>query len=244
MGQTRELDVFSIELLSPVEKASEREGLAELRRILEKLRGEAWDETVALVRSEDFTGFALDLAIAAETRIWREHAAPEHLSDLLRPARELAGETLGRGAAKKPANAPSIWRSLSTAKRHRLRIALKKLRYSAEFFAPLFAPKPVANFLERLSKLQDLFGALNDAATTETILRRVLERAGERTLALSEAAAFVDGWHQRLRRPDLEQGEKTVEELRQDRSVLEVLERNRRHHRHMVRRPLPAAGGT
>ena len=44
--------------------------------------------------------------------------------------------------------------------------------------------------------LQDLFGALNDAATVETILRRITEHAGKRSGAqLLEAAAFVDGWH-------------------------------------------------
>jgi triphosphatase len=48
-----------------------------------------------------------------------------------------------------------------------------------------------------LSRLQDLFGALNDAATVETILRRITEHAGERTgPEMLEAAAFVDGWHQ------------------------------------------------
>jgi CHAD domain-containing protein len=87
--------------------------------------------------------------------------------------------------------------ALNIEQRHRLRISLKELRYSAEFFAPLFPNKQISAFLERLSRLQDLFGALNDAATVETILRRITEHAGERGgPEMLEAAAFVDGWHQ------------------------------------------------
>ena len=99
--------------------------------------------------------------------------------------------------------------SLNVQERHRLRIALKKLRYSAEFFAPLYPAKPVTAFLERLSKLQDLFGALNDSATVETILRRIVEHAGDRcTPELLEAAAFVNGWHQSRIEPTWDQAKK------------------------------------
>ena len=195
-GDTRELDVFAGELLQPIEEAAKKPGLPQLRLILEALRRESWEGAVALVRSDDFTGFVLELASAIETRIWRGVAAPEQLGELLRPARELARETLDaklKGACKRAKHLSS----LNAEERHRLRIALKKLRYTAEFFAPLFPAKAVSAFLMRLSKLQDLFGALNDAATSEHILRRVTEHAGSNgTPELLEAAAFVEGWHQ------------------------------------------------
>lgn len=195
-GSTRELDVFAGELLAPIEAASKKPGLPALRRILEALRRESWEGTAGLVRSDDFTGFVLDLASAIETRIWRGPAAPEHLGEYLRPARELARETLD-AKLKKACKRAKHLSSLNTQERHALRIALKKLRYSAEFFAPLFHPKAVSAFLLRLSKLQDLFGALNDAATSEHILRRVIEHAGANsTPELLEAASFVEGWHQ------------------------------------------------
>lgn len=43
-----------------------------------------------------------------------------------------------------------------------MRRSLKKLRYIAEFFAPVFPEKDVAPFIKRLKKLQDVFGAIND----------------------------------------------------------------------------------
>ncbi len=43
-----------------------------------------------------------------------------------------------------------------------MRKALKRLRYQAEFFAPLFAKLGTERFIERLKKLQDVFGYTND----------------------------------------------------------------------------------
>src|SRR5262249_18840405 len=79
--------------------------------------------------------------------------------------------------------------------RHELRIALKKLRYSAEFFASLFSRKESGAFLRRLSRLQDCFGTMNDIATSNAILRRASEDATEQSAAdIRRAAAFASGW--------------------------------------------------
>ena len=239
-GGTRELDVFATELLTPVEDSTKKPGLAQLRLILEELRRESWEQAVKLVQSDDFTGFLIDLGFAIETRIWRESASHEQLAAFERTARALASETLDKRLKQAGKRAKHL-ASLNVQERHRLRIALKKLRYSAEFFAPLFAAKPVSAFLERLSKLQDLFGALNDAATVETILRRITEHAGKRSSPeLLEAAAFVDGWHHSRVEPTWDKAKKrwkaSSKPIRSGK-----LERNRRHHRHVVGRTQPAA---
>lgn len=207
-GNTRELDVFASELLAPVEESANKHGLPQVRLVLEELHRESWDSTVELVHCDDFTGFLLDLAAAIETRVWRESAPPEHLFAFLRPAHDLAVETLDKRLAQACKRAKHL-SSLNVEERHRLRIALKKLRYSAEFFAPLFPAKAVEAFLNRLSKLQDLFGALNDAAMAEMILQRIVQHAGERARPeLLEAAAFVDGWHQSRVEPTWEKARK------------------------------------
>ena len=207
-GGTRELDVFATELLAPVEDTTKKPGLPQLRLLLEELRRESWEQAAKLVQSDDFTGFLLDLGAAIETSIWREAASYEQLGAFERPARALASETLDKRLKQACKRAKHL-SSLNVQERHRLRIALKKLRYSAEFFAPLFPAKAVSTFLERLSKLQDLFGALNDAATVETILRRITEHAGKRSSPeLLEAAAFVDGWHHSRVEPTWEKARK------------------------------------
>jgi inorganic triphosphatase YgiF len=200
-GETRDLDVFERDLLGPVAEAFTHDGMADLRLRLDAMRQLSWDRTVAVARSHDFTGFLIDLAAAVESRVWREDASPEMREDFVRPARGLACESLDK-ALKRACKRARRLASLDVHQRHRLRIALKKLRYAAEFFAALFDAKPVAGYLRRLSKLQDLFGALNDAASAGTILENALTHpleAGDAEDAHShraEAAAFIEGWHQ------------------------------------------------
>jgi triphosphatase len=195
-GETRELDVFALELLAPIEDLTNKPGLPQLRLALDEIRRECWDGAADLIRSDEFTGFVLDLAVAIEARVWREGATSEKFEEFLRPARSLGAESL-ETALKKAIRRAKRLAELDTDQRHRLRIELKRLRYTAEFFAPLFPAKAVTPFLDRLSKLQDLFGTLNDAATAEHILRRINEHADTRGgPERSEAAAFVDGWHQ------------------------------------------------
>jgi inorganic triphosphatase YgiF len=195
-GETRELDVFALQLLAPIEELTNKPGLPQLRLALEEIRRECWDRAADLVRSDEFTGFMLDLAMAIEGRVWRDGATTEQFDKFMRRAKSLGAESLDKLMKKSIKRADRL-SELDTRQRHRLRIELKRLRYTAEFFAPLFSPKKVKPFLKRLSRLQDLFGTLNDAATAEHILRRINEHAGARGgPERVEAAAFVDGWHQ------------------------------------------------
>ncbi len=75
--------------------------------------------------------------------------------------------------------------------RHRVRIAAKKLRYGAEFFAALYDGKKAAKrhkvFVEALADLQDHLGDLNDIATAHTL-------AVELAKGAPEGAVFAAGW--------------------------------------------------
>jgi len=79
---------------------------------------------------------------------------------------------------------------LDAAGRHAMRIAAKKLRYSAEFFA-VWHPKAARRFIRHLSDLQDVLGALNDAAVTARLLSSLVP-AGD--AASSEAVGLVTGF--------------------------------------------------
>ena len=61
-------------------------------------------------------------------------------------------------------------KQLDSQRRHKLRIATKKLRYATEFFSPIYPIKQVRKFLKKLKKLQVVFGDLNDAVTVKAIL--------------------------------------------------------------------------
>ncbi|MBX9943088.1 MAG: CHAD domain-containing protein, partial [Reyranella sp.] len=53
---------------------------------------------------------------------------------------------------------------------HRLRIALKKLRYAATYFAPAFASGAAKPYIEATVRLQGALGALNDRAVAAQVL--------------------------------------------------------------------------
>jgi CHAD domain-containing protein len=197
LGATREIDVFTNDMLPPIEEAMPRlKGMDVLKLALEDVRARAWTDSVALVRSPLFTDFVRNLEDYGESRAWRDRAGSQRRAGFIQPASERAAETLDaqlEGACKRAKHLDD----LDEKERHKLRIALKKLRYSSEFFAPLFKAKRVAKFVDRLSNLQDAFGDMNDAATVGDVLDHIVERAPKAVdrEELGEAAAFVHGWH-------------------------------------------------
>lgn len=81
--------------------------------------------------------------------------------------------------------------SLEPAQLHRLRIGMKELRYTLEFFAPLFGHKAVKDSLERITRAQITLGFLQDVA----VARSRLEAWTRETPSLALAAGYVLGWH-------------------------------------------------
>lgn len=69
---------------------------------------------------------------------------------------------------------------------HRLRIELKKMRYTANFLAPLYADDDTLDaerFRKRMAKAQDRLGAINDLVVAETIMENVGLATRERQAA-------------------------------------------------------------
>jgi CHAD domain-containing protein len=74
---------------------------------------------------------------------------------------------------------------------HRLRIAIKRLRYSIEFFEPLFAEAEVRRYLFRMKDLQTDLGRLNDLANAYP---RLAQCAADHP-GMAEGVAFAHGWY-------------------------------------------------
>lgn len=194
---TRELDVFATDMLPPIEEAMPRlVGMRELKVALEDVRAHAWTDSVALVRSPPFEEFLVALRDYAESRAWRDHADAERRAGFIEPAVKRACDTLDSRLDKANKRARHL-DELDEHERHKLRISLKKLRYTSEFFAPLFKAKRVEKFVDNLSDLQDAFGDMNDAATADGTLDRITGNAPDSVdrAPLREAASFVYGWY-------------------------------------------------
>jgi CHAD domain-containing protein len=204
LAPARDLDVFLDELFEPAATANGAlEAFGVLRSRAHGARRRAWDESVAQITSPSFANFMSDLGEALDRRSWYE-ATPggSHATSMIvafaTPATTLADRMLTARLRQSRKGARHL-ETLSDSARHRLRIKLKKLRYTAEFFAPLYPKKDVEPFLERLSRMQDILGGLNDVAVARTTLESLVERNyTEQDVSPAEvsfAAGIVYGWH-------------------------------------------------
>ncbi|MGC2410990.1 MAG: CHAD domain-containing protein [Methyloceanibacter sp.] len=172
LGPARDLDVFAADVLKPLgENQAEDARLAEARRVFAENRAKAYAAAVGLVRSDRFRNVLLNLAEWIEVGPWtidkslrcrRERTVQEH-----------AAKWLGR-MRKRIRKEGARLRELDIAKRHKLRIRTKNLRYAIEFFTGVFPrdlnAKRREAALASLKELQDALGALNDLATREALI--------------------------------------------------------------------------
>jgi CHAD domain-containing protein len=98
---------------------------------------------------------------------------------------------LHRKALKRGAH----FRRLDTDAQHDLRIDLKKLRYAAEFFLPLYATHaPAKRYVARLARLQNSLGRARDITSSRTLLDAIRQ---DDQPALHLAIGAVTGWQAR-----------------------------------------------
>lgn len=168
LGEARDWDVFAEQTLPPLAEGIAHDpaavsGMRRLRRRVAARRRSARTAVQDAVRSRRFQRLLLMLgALIAAPRF----GAPAETAGnaLGAPARAFAAHLLARRHHKILGRAASLAQG-TAEERHAVRIAAKKLRYAAEFFAPLFADKHTRVYLKRLGALQDALGHFNDAAT-------------------------------------------------------------------------------
>jgi CHAD domain-containing protein len=156
----------------------------------------ARDESYAVVRSTlDGPRYAELLSRLELTLTDGRWSASAVRADTLmdRPAGELARVILKSRYKKlpQPPSAPTM------DELHSLRIAVKKLRYAAEFFRSLYGRSRPAKFIAALENLQDCLGDINDAVIGQQLAIVLEARLVERTdrATASHASGLLLGWH-------------------------------------------------
>ncbi len=191
LGEARNWDVFATETLPPVH-ASYREhaGIAAVILAASRLRQNADRRARRAVASARGQGSALALGgwLSAET--WRDALNDSQRSGLQQPLEGYARNVFAAASRRVLKRSRHIG-TLAPDDLHRLRIAAKKLRYAADFFAPLYSPKRVAPYLARLADLQQVLGLINDVATATQLLAAVREGGAMRR----EALGIIMGWN-------------------------------------------------
>ncbi len=194
LGPARDLDVFATTTLPAFAEAVRRGGgdaplaasLAKLGTRAATRRREARTLARAAVGSPRFVRLVLAAAALAATPSTGgprdDHGRPL----LAGAAREFARPLLKRRHRALVALGADLAHATPQT-RHAARLAAKKLRYAAEFFATLYAKKRTRSYRKALAALQDELGLWNDAAVAANL-------AGELAGPASAAAAAFAGW--------------------------------------------------
>ncbi len=193
LGPARNLDVFETALLAPAQQALAEPGIiAALTEAAECHRKAAYAKGARAVRSRRYTALLLRQLRWFESCGWRYGAASP---DLQQPIGALAIRILDRRrrVAKRRSKG---FAGQSAQQRHRLRIALKKLRYAIEALAGLYDADEVRRFTTRLKRLQDDLGDANDVRVGHDIVAELAKPKGGAG-AIAEAGKIVLDWHER-----------------------------------------------
>ena len=162
-GDARDLDVLCA-----------RADTQALRMKLADARLAAYEEAESALASARARAAMLDLSEWLVLGDWLTLAAGEEPRN--QPAGEFAAAALDR-FHKKVRKGGANLAEIGDDARHEVRKDAKKLRYAAEFFAPLFPQKRqkqrAQDFLAALEILQDRLGELNDLATAPALVARL-----------------------------------------------------------------------
>jgi triphosphatase len=193
LGPARDWDVFATSTLARLQTGCASDvDFEALRRAAEPHRAASYVALREAFLDPRYTRFQLSLCRWIERRHWRTEVSSETLATLTEPASTLAVRVLAR-LHRKALKEGAHFGRLAPEARHDLRITLKKLRYAAEFFLPIFAGHaPAKRYVARLAKLQDALGHANDSTAT----RSLLDMAGraESTPDLHRASGALIGW--------------------------------------------------
>ncbi|HEY0418792.1 MAG TPA: CHAD domain-containing protein, partial [Acetobacteraceae bacterium] len=173
LGPARDWDVFLSGTGRDIAAAlPEDPDLVRLLAAGRRRRAACYAALRAFLAGPEFRLLALNLAGLAAARPWEHHAAEE--------APELAAfaaEALHRRRRKllSAGDRPS---ELPDAALHVLRLHAKRLRYTAEFFAPLYPGKEARRFIRRVTELQEKLGLLNDMAVAAALVAELPRGVG------------------------------------------------------------------
>ncbi|MGA9723586.1 MAG: CHAD domain-containing protein [Candidatus Binatus sp.] len=196
LSSARDWDVFLCELLKSVEASRPRDtGLAELRMAAEAERETGYAEVSRAIRSPRYSALLARVNRWLSSKSWRKpgNARRKVLDE---SAERLAGRLLTK-RHKVVLKLGRDFKKLSPDERHQLRMALKKLRYTAEFFRSLYRKKRERAYFHALDQLQSSLGHMNDIVVADHLLERLSAAREDRRISshLQTAAGIVSGWY-------------------------------------------------
>jgi CHAD domain-containing protein len=182
LGEGRDLDVFSAEMLPVAAAALSEPETAELQQRTARMRSarrRALRTALASVRFDRLTALA-DAILTTPL-----HGIPDPRRD---DVSAVVAEFMHRRStrARRWARRPE---REAPEKLHRLRIEIKKLRYLGEMLAPCYPGKKAREYLQAVTELQSTLGRLQDIATAQQLIRTLAQGRAD---GLSEMLPAMD----------------------------------------------------
>jgi len=199
LGPPRDWDVFLDGTGHDVAAAfPEAAGVGRLLKAAERRRVGGYAALRRHLDGPEFRRVTLLLASLTATRPWRRADTP--IDDAVPEPAETLGDFAARALHRRCRRILAHGRDLagqSDAALHETRLQAKRLRYAAEFFAPLFPGRNAQRFGRRLADLQEVLGHLNDGVVAASLMAEL--GAPGRGLAGGLVQGFVAGRSQAAR---------------------------------------------
>lgn len=173
LGPARDLDVLISERVEPLQReGADGPEVAILKTDLKHRRRSGFERAKDAVASERYRRIVLDIALWTTGGAWGAGAEPLAAGRRDRRVADFAAEEFARRDGNIRKKLKKIAK-LDPRRRHKLRIAAKKLRYADEFFASLCARGTAKHRLNShgtaLKGLQSALGKLNDVRVHDKV---------------------------------------------------------------------------
>lgn len=196
LGGARNWDVFLEDVLAPLE--AKRPGdisLSALREQCETARARNYEIAREAILSPRYTAFVLNFSRWLDEAAWHVTSNTTRREILGAPLKAFASTLFERDYRRLAKQGRKL--ALATPeKRHKFRLAVKRMRYASEFFATLYGRKKSRAMIGDLSRLQATLGDLNDLTLTEHQLETLIYQAAGHPAHSDtlRATGVVVGW--------------------------------------------------
>ena len=198
LGPARNLDVFAAELVPAARtRLPDEPGWDDLAATLGRLRAAAYDQIREAILSQRYTASMLRLLRWFQASGWRRYSASDEPDPMTSPIGEIVPDVLDRRRRKVRQHGRRFG-SLAPRERHKLRIAVKKLRYTVELFGSLFDKDGLEKFVSSLKRLQSDLGYANDVRVAHEFVTELFAQIEPRSPAAHAWVALLETHDQML----------------------------------------------
>ncbi|AGW92947.1 CYTH and CHAD domain-containing protein [Cupriavidus sp. DF5525] len=188
LGESRDWEVLAHSTLPKiVAEESTQADLGRVRQRAQDIAAQRRQAAAEAVSSARYAKLAIELNRWVASAAWRNEQEPSKA--MAAPVTKFARDTLRKRHRKLVRRGRGLHK-LDAQRRHRARIAAKKLRYATEFFASLLPQKSLRGYHKALSRLQDDLGWGNDIAVADGLLSKLQHRHE----AVAAGAAYARGF--------------------------------------------------